>query len=170
MPIGLPESVKTVLEDKAYGHVVTFNPNGRPEVTVVWIDVEGNEALFNTAAGRKKPQNLQRDPRIIISVQNRTDPQSYLVLNGTATVTETGADAHADKLAKRFLGVDKYPYRQPGDKRVMVHVAVDRLGGFAPRMQPLELPIRGADSTDAPSHRTATSLPPSSSHPTADPC
>jgi len=97
MPIALPESVKNVLEDKAYGHVVTFNPNGRPQVTMVWMDVEGNEALFNTAEGRKKPQNLQRDPRIIISVQNRTEPQSYLLLNGTATVTETGADAHADK-------------------------------------------------------------------------
>src|SRR5260370_25697982 len=82
MPIGLPESVKTVLEDKPYGHVVTFNPNGRPQVTMVWMDVEGNEALFNTAEGRKTAQNLRRDPRIIISVQNLTEPQSYLVLNG----------------------------------------------------------------------------------------
>jgi len=136
MPIELPESVKRVLEDKAYGHVVTLNPDGRPQVTMVWMDVEGNEALFNTAEGRKKPQNLQRDARIIISVQNRTEPQSYLVLNGTATVTETGADAHADKLAKRFLGVDKYPYRQPGEKRLIVRVKVDRLGGIGPKMRP----------------------------------
>src|SRR5258705_13905483 len=104
MPIALPESVKNMLEDKAYGHVITFNPNGQPQVTMVWIDVEGNEALFNTAAGRKKQQNLQRDPRTIISVQNRTDQQSYLALNATPTGTEHGADAHADKLAKRFLG------------------------------------------------------------------
>jgi PPOX class probable F420-dependent enzyme len=90
MPIPLPDSARKVLEDKAYGHVVTFNPNGRPQVTMVWMDVEGNEALFNTAEGRKKPQNLQRDPRVIISVQNRSEPQSYLVLNGTATVTEKG--------------------------------------------------------------------------------
>jgi len=62
MPIPLPESVKKVLEDKAYGHVVTFNANGRPQVTMVWIDVEGNEALFNTAEGRKKPQNLKARP------------------------------------------------------------------------------------------------------------
>ena len=54
LKLGGPESVKTVLEDKAYGHVVTFNPNGRPQVTMVWMDVEGNEALFNTAEGRKK--------------------------------------------------------------------------------------------------------------------
>lgn len=136
MPIPLPESAKQVLEDKAYGHVVTFNPNGRPQLTMVWMDVEGNEALFNTAEGRKKAQNLRRDPRILISVQNRSEPQSYLVLHGTATVTETGADAHIEKLAKRFLGMDKYPYRQPGEKRVIVRVKVDRLGGLGPKMQP----------------------------------
>jgi PPOX class probable F420-dependent enzyme len=124
-----------VLEDKAYGHVVTFNPNGQPQLTMVWMDVDGNEALFNTAEGRKKVQNLRRDPRIMISVQNRSEPQSYVVLNGAATLTETGADAHIDKLAKRFLGLDKYPYRQPGEKRVIVRVKVDRLGGLSPKMQ-----------------------------------
>lgn len=136
MPIPLPESVKKVLEDKAYGHVVTFNPNGQPQLTMVWMDVDGNEALFNTAEGRKKVQNLRRDPRIMISVQNRSEPQSYVVLNGAATLTETGADAHIDKLAKRFLGLDKYPYRQPGEKRVIVRVKIDRLGGLSPKMQP----------------------------------
>ena len=136
MPIPLPESVKKVLEDKAYGHVVTFNPNGQPQLTMVWIDVDGNEALFNTAEGRKKVHNLRRDPRIMISVQNRSEPQSYVVLNGAATLTETGADAHIDKLAKRFLGLDKYPYRQPGEKRVIVRVRIDRLGGLSPKMQP----------------------------------
>jgi PPOX class probable F420-dependent enzyme len=136
MPIPLPESVKKVLDDKAYGHVVTFNPNGQPQLTMVWMDVDGNEALFNTAEGRKKVQNLRRDPRIMISVQNRSEPQSYVVLNGAATLTETGADAHIDKLAKRFLGLDKYPYRQPGEKRVIVRVKIDRLGGLSPKMQP----------------------------------
>ena len=136
MPSPLPESVKKVLEDKAYGHVVTFNPNGRPQLTMVWMDVDGNEALFNTAEGRKKVQNLRRDPRIMISVQNRSEPQSYVVLNGAATLTETGADAHIDKLAKRFLGLDKYPYRQPDEKRVIVRVKIDRLGGLSPKMQP----------------------------------
>jgi hypothetical protein len=59
-----------------------------------------------------------------------------VVLDGTATVTESGADAHIDKLAKRFLGVDKYPYRQPGEKRLIVRIKVDRLGGLSPKMQP----------------------------------
>jgi PPOX class probable F420-dependent enzyme len=135
MAIRLPESVKKVLEDKAYGHVITFGASKQPQVTMVWLDVEGDEVLFNTAEGRKKPQNLRRDPQTIISVQNRNDLQSYVVLHGTATVTDAGADPHIDKLAKRFLGQDKYPFRQAGEKRLLVRIKVDRLGGLGPNMQ-----------------------------------
>src|SRR5262245_22407221 len=131
MAIKIPESAKKVLQDKAYGHVITFNAKGRPQVTMVWMDVDGDEALFNTAEGRRKPQNLRADPRIIVSVQHRQEPQSYLVIHGTATLTDAGADTHIDKLAKRFLGVDKYPYRQPGEKRVVVRIKPERIGGFA---------------------------------------
>ncbi len=136
MAIKLPESARKMLQDKAYAHVVTRGTNGRPQVTMVWVDAEGDEVLFNTAEGRKKQENLRRDPHIVISVQDRNNPQAYLLVHGTATMTEAGADAHIDKLTKRFLGVDKYPYRQPGEKRMLVRVAVDRLGGFAPGMQP----------------------------------
>ena len=136
MAIKLPDSAKKLLQDKAYGHVVTVGANGRPQTTMVWVDAEGDEVLFNTAEGRKKQQNLRRDPRVIVSVQDRNNPQAYLLVHGTATITESGADAHIDKLAKRFLGAEKYPYRQPGEKRVIVRVLVDRLGGFAPGMKP----------------------------------
>ena len=136
MPIALPQSVKTLLLDKAYGHVVTTNEQGKPQVTMVWMDVDGDEVLFNTADGRKKPQNLRQDPRIIVSVQSRNDPQAYAVFHGKARVTEEGGDEHIDKLAKRFLGADKYPYRQPGEKRLLVRISVDRIGGFGPGMQP----------------------------------
>ena len=136
MAIALPQSVKKIMQDKAYGHVVTFNADGKPQVTMVWMDVEGDEVLFNTADGRLKPKNLRRDPRIIISVQDRNDPQSYMVFHGKASVTEAGADGHIDKLAKRFLGADKYPFRQPGEKRLVVRAKVDRIGGYGPKMQP----------------------------------
>jgi PPOX class probable F420-dependent enzyme len=136
MAIALPPSVRKILQDKAYGHVVTFNADAKPQVTMVWVDVDGNEVLFNTAEGRLKPKNLRRDPHIMISVQDRNDPQSYMVLHGTASVTEAGADEHIDKLAKRFLGADKYPFRQPGEKRLVVRVKVDRIGGYGPKMQP----------------------------------
>lgn len=136
MPIKLPDSVRKILQDKAYGHVITFNAEGKPQVTMVWADVDGDEVTFNTAEGRLKPQNLRRDPRVIVSVQDRNDPQSYMVFHGKATVSEAGADAHIDKLAKRFLGADKYPFRRPGEKRLIVRVKADRIGGYGPKMQP----------------------------------
>ena len=135
MAIALPQSVKRILEDKAYGHIITFGASGKPQVTMVWVDVDGDEVVFNTAEGRLKPKNLQRDPRVVISVQDRNDPQAYMVFHGTASITEAGADAHIDKLAKRFLGADKYPFRRPGEKRLMVRVKVDRIGGYGPKMQ-----------------------------------
>ena len=136
MAIALPQSVKKILQDKAYGHVITLNAAGKPQLTMVWTDVEGDEVLFNTAEGRLKPKNLRRDPRIVISVQDRNDPQSYMVFHGKASVTEAGADEHIDKLAKRFLGVDKYPFRRPGEKRLIVRIKVDRIGGYGPKMAP----------------------------------
>src|SRR6266699_182734 len=136
MPVNIPQSLRTMLEDKAYGHVVTFNAQGNPELTMVWMDVDGDEVLFNTAEGRRKVDNIRRDPRVIVSVQDRNNPQAYAVFHGKGRIVEAGADEHIDKLAKRFLGVDKYPYRQPTEKRLIVRVKVDRLGGFAPGMKP----------------------------------
>ena len=136
MSIPIPEGVRSLLEDRAYGHVVTLNPDGTPQVTMVWMDVNGDHALFNTAEGRVKPRNLRRDPRVQVSVQHRDDPQSYAVLHGRASVTTEGADPHIDKLAKRFLGADSYPFRVPGEQRLLVRIEVDRITGFAPGMKP----------------------------------
>ena len=135
MPIALPQPVRTLLNDKAYGHVVTLTAKGQPRVTMVWMDVDGNEVLFNTAEGRGKIQDLRRDPRVIVSVQDRNDPQSYAVFHGKARITEEGARAHIDKLAKRFLDIDKYP-GPPTETRVIVRISVDRIGGFAPGYKP----------------------------------
>jgi PPOX class probable F420-dependent enzyme len=132
MPIALSEPVRTLLNDKAYGHVVTFTAGGQPRLTMVWMDVDGDEVLFNTAEGRRKLQDLRRDPRVIVSVQDLNNPQSYAVFHGKArTITEEGARAHIDKLAKRFLGVDKFP-GPPTETRVLVRISVDRISGVAP--------------------------------------
>src|SRR5438094_6675560 len=135
MAVKISQALKKILEDKAYGHVVTFNPAGRPELTMVWMDVDGDELLFNTAEGRRKPDNIRRNPRVIVSVQDRNNPQTYAVFHGKARVTDEGADAHIDKLAKRFLGVDKYP-GPPDEKRLLVRISVDRIGGVAPGYKP----------------------------------
>jgi PPOX class probable F420-dependent enzyme len=131
MPITLPPPVKTLLANKAYGHVVTLNAKGQPRVTMVWMDVDGNDVLFNTAEGRNKTLDLRRDPRIIVSVQDPATPQAYVVFHGTARITEEGARAHIDKLAKRFMGVDQYP-GPPTEKRLIVRISVDRISGVAP--------------------------------------
>jgi len=135
MPVKIPQSLRTMLEDKAYGHVVTFNDRGKPELTMVWMDVEGDELLFNTAQGRRKPDNIRRDPRVIVSVQDRNNPQAYAVFHGRGQVTDAGADEHIDKLAKRFLGADKYPYRRPAEQRLIVRIEVDRISGMGPNYQ-----------------------------------
>src|SRR2546428_13163957 len=105
MAVKIPQALKKILEDKAYGHVVTFNPAGRPELTMVWMDVDGDELLFNTAEGRRKPDNIRRNPRVIVSVQDRNNPQTYEVFNGKARWTDKGADANIYKLDNRCLGV-----------------------------------------------------------------
>ena len=135
MPVKIPQSLRKMLEDKAYGHVVTFNAQGKPELTMVWMDVEGDEVLFNTAEGRRKPDNIRRDPHVIVSVQDRNNPQAYAVFHGKGRVTDAGADEHIDKLAKRFLGADKYPFRQPTEKRLIVRIVVNRISGMAPKNQ-----------------------------------
>jgi PPOX class probable F420-dependent enzyme len=136
MSIALPEPVRKLLEDRAYGHVISINSDGTPQVTMVWMDVDGDIALFNTAEGRVKPRNLRRDPRVQVAIQHRTEPQSYAVLHGRAEITDQGADEHIDKLAKRFLGLDRYPFRTPGEQRLLVRIPVDRISGFAPGMKP----------------------------------
>jgi PPOX class probable F420-dependent enzyme len=135
MPVKIPQSLKTILENKAYGHVVTYNAKGKPELTMVWVDVDGDEVLINTAEGRRKPQNIRQNPQVIVSVQDRNNPQAYAVFHGKGRIVEAGAAEHIDKLAKRFLGLDKYPYRSPDEKRLIVRIAVDRIGGMAPNYQ-----------------------------------
>lgn len=135
MALKLPEAVRKLLTDKAYGHVTTFSPKGDAQVTMVWMDCDGDQVVFNTSEGRLKVRNLRADSRVIVSVQDRVDPQAYLTVYGKATLTEQGALPNIDKLAKRFLGVDKYPYLQPGEKRVLVRIDVDKIGGLAPGMK-----------------------------------
>jgi hypothetical protein len=95
------------------------------------MDVEGDELLFNTAEGRREPDDIRRDPRVIVSVQDATTRKHTRSSTAGGRVTSAGADA-LDKLAKRFLGLDKYPYRRPTEKRLIVRIEVDRISGMGP--------------------------------------
>jgi hypothetical protein len=113
MPVTLPQSVKTLLLDKAYEHVVTSNGDGKPQVTMVWMDVDGDEVIFNTAEGRRKAQNLRRDPRIIVSVQHRSDPQVSLAVGGNRLLGHLPGETN-DREEQR-AGNDSRPLRPTSD-------------------------------------------------------
>jgi len=104
---------------KAFAHVATLMPDGSPQVTPVWVDSADGVVVINSARGRVKDRNLKPGARVALSVQDPDNPYRYMQIRGrVAEVTEKGADAVIDSLAKKYLGVDKYPNRRPGEVRV----------------------------------------------------
>jgi PPOX class probable F420-dependent enzyme len=116
-----PQDVE-LLNEPQIANVATVMADGTPQVTPVWIDTDGEHVLFNTAKGRVKHRNLERNPKVAISVVDKNDPYRLVVLRGTAEFVDEGADAHIDKLAKKYLGVDSYPGRKADEQRVIVKV------------------------------------------------
>jgi PPOX class probable F420-dependent enzyme len=127
MPEGIPEKFNDLLQKKAFAHLGTLMPDGRPQVTPVWFDYDGKYFIVNTAKGRVKDRNMRRDPRVSLAIMDPDDPYRFLEVRGhVAEVTEDGALAHIDKMAKKYLGVDKYPYAQPGEQRVLFKIEPER--------------------------------------------
>jgi PPOX class probable F420-dependent enzyme len=121
----LPELTHRLLtEGKNFAAVATLMPDGSPQVSIVWIDSDGEHVIFNTAEGRIKPKNLRRDPRVSVTVMNSENPYEQVMIRGhVVEMTHDGADTHIDRLAKKYLGVDKYPYRGSGEQRVIVKIS-----------------------------------------------
>lgn len=123
MATAIPASHRDLLEKPNFGHLATLMPDGSPQVTPVWVDIEGDTILFNTAEGRVKTRNLDRDGRVAISVADQHNPYRYIQVRGrVVSRTHDGADAHIDRLAKKYLGQDRYPFRQPGEQRVIFRI------------------------------------------------
>jgi PPOX class probable F420-dependent enzyme len=119
----IPDKYRDLFSKRAFANLGTLMPDGRPQVTPVWIDLEGDLVLFNSAKGRQKDKNVRRDPRVALSIVDPENPYRYLEIRGrVAEITEHGANEHIDKLAKKYLGVEKYPYGQPGEVRVVYKV------------------------------------------------
>jgi PPOX class probable F420-dependent enzyme len=110
----------------------TIRKDGSPHVSPVWVDYDGQNVVVNTQEGRAKWKHLVRDPRATLQVTNPENPYHYIEVSGTATLTTEGGDEHIDKLAKKYLGADSYPFRQPGDVRVIVKIAPDRVTYWTP--------------------------------------
>jgi PPOX class probable F420-dependent enzyme len=126
---GIPEKYRDLFDKKSFAHLATVGADGSPQVTPVWVDYDGTHVRFNTARGRLKVKNLDRNPKVALSIQDPDNPYRYVQVRGRiAESTEQGADAHIDALAKKYIG-KAYPYRQPGEVRVMYKVLPERVGG-----------------------------------------
>ncbi len=112
-----------LLKAANFCNVATLRPDGSVHAAPAWVDVENGQPVLNTAEGRAWPRNLERDPRVTLTVQNHENPYEYVAIRGRVAAREhDGADEHIDKLAKKYLGQDTYPYRQPGERRLIIRV------------------------------------------------
>ena len=129
----IDDSIIQLLTGKNFAFVATLMKDGSPQITPTWIDFEVDTILINTAEGRTKQKNVSRDQRVAISIVDQNNPYNMVTIRGKVTEqTSKGADEHIDKLAKRYLGVDKYPFRSPTEKRVIIKVAPENVFHMQP--------------------------------------
>lgn len=103
-------------------------PDGSPQLTQVWVDTDGEHILINTAEGRQKVRNVRRDPRVAVNVHDPANQWRLATVRGRVVdVTTDGADALIDQLAKKYLGADTYPFRQPGEVRVTLKIVPEHV-------------------------------------------
>ena len=122
-------STRKLFEGKNFAYVSTLMRDGYPQITPTWVDIEDGNILVNTAIGRIKQKNVSRDPRLSIAIADQNNPYDMVTMRGKVIEQITGdaADKHIDKLAKKYLGKDKYPNRAPGEKRVILKVKPERV-------------------------------------------
>jgi PPOX class probable F420-dependent enzyme len=124
----LPEKYLDLFEKKVFAHLATVMPDGSPQVTPVWVDYDGEYILVNSARGRQKVKNVQRDAKVAVSILDPDDPYRYLQVRGVVEeVTEDGADELIDKLAKKYLDADSYPYRTPAEVRITFKIRPEKV-------------------------------------------
>jgi PPOX class probable F420-dependent enzyme len=123
MSVRIEGRAEELLKAKNFCHVATLRPDGSVQTAPVWVDVQDGQPVVNSAEGRSWPRNLERDPRVTLTVQNMENPYEYLEVRGrVAERTHEGADEHIDRLAKKYMDKDSYPFRQPGEERVIIRI------------------------------------------------
>jgi PPOX class probable F420-dependent enzyme len=124
----IPEEFKDLFGKVAYANIATVMPDGTPQVTPVWFDYDGNHLRINSAKGRVKDKNMRRNKNVALSIQDPDNAYRYLAVRGKVDeITEEGADAHIDSLAKKYLGKDKYPFRGTGEVRVIYRIRPEKV-------------------------------------------
>jgi PPOX class probable F420-dependent enzyme len=131
--VEIPQAFRDLLDGKkAFANVATVLSDGSPQVTPVWFDTAGGKLRINTAKGRVKSRTMKEGAKVAMAIMDPDNPYRYIQIRGTVTrATEEGADAHIDKLAKKYLGQDKYPYRQPGEQRIMFEITPEAVQTMA---------------------------------------
>ena len=130
--VAIPDKYKDLVSGKkAFASLATLMPDGQPQVTPVWFDYDGKNLMFNSARGRQKDLNVRRDPRVTLTISDPENPYRYVEVRGRVTeITQEGADKHIDKMAKKYLDKDVYPFRQPGEVRVLYTVRPEKIHGM----------------------------------------
>lgn len=124
----LPDDVKALLQRPVFVHFATVMEGGGPQVSPVWVDFEGDTILINTAEGRRKDKNVRAEPRVALSVVDPDNPYRSVMIRGRVKeITREGADAHVDKLAKKYLDQERYPGRAPGEQRVLYRIEAEHI-------------------------------------------
>lgn len=126
----LPEDIKTALDEKVYVHVATVNPDGSPQVSVVWIDRRGDTVLFSTAEGRVKPRNIAHDPRVALSFTPPQEPYKNIVMRGRVTRTAPDGTWLIDQLAGKYLDHESYRFGKPGEVRVNYEIEIESISSW----------------------------------------
>jgi len=133
----IPDSARAVLEGPALAHLVTLEPDGRPQLSIVWVGVDGDELVAAHLPEHRKVRNIRRDPRVALSVEagtrNEIGLDEYIVIHGSARITEGGAAALLQQLARVYLGPDvKFPPMDDPPAGFITHITVERVGGVGP--------------------------------------
>jgi PPOX class probable F420-dependent enzyme len=123
----LDDKTREFLEQPYVGEVTTLRPDGSPHTTVVWVDTDTDEVMFNTAVGRAKERYLRQDPRVSLIVVDPENAYRWVSVSGQAELTTEGADEQIDRLAKKYLGKDEYPWRSSDEQRITVRIKPDRV-------------------------------------------
>jgi len=128
----LPQAaIDLISSPKSHGAIITLNRDGSPQVTLVWIEVLDGKLSFNTNQARQKFRNLRRDPRVVVSVVNADQPREYAAFHGKAILTEEGCDEQIDRLANKYMGLERYN-RQPDEQRIRIDLDLERIVGRGP--------------------------------------
>lgn len=127
----IPEKYRDIFTRKSFVHLATLMPDGSPQVSPVWVDLDGDHILINSAEGRLKDKNIRRDSRVALSVTDPDNPYRHVAIRGKVVdITTEGADEHIDRMAKKYMDKDKYPFRSPDEVRVLYRIEAEKIGSM----------------------------------------